>query len=138
MKWAVLFPDSRDPPTLYLSPPTGSCLDCSQPLTNMPHKPTSVKYVSTNVQITSQLKVTVRCKDCCVQYGFEKFGNNATDFTITPEMLYRQLLWTDACPIYSGLSLSMASFHSMVLLKGKEIWFNGTSTQKSHIVPEEW
>jgi hypothetical protein len=61
MKWAVLFPDSRDPPTseesLYLGPPTGSCLDCRQPLANMPHKPTSVKYVGTNGQIMSKLKV---------------------------------------------------------------------------------
>jgi hypothetical protein len=47
--------------------------------------------------------------------------------------LYNQLMCT--------YTLVLKCFKQFILLykgKGKEIWFNGTSTQKGHIAPEVW
>lgn len=62
----------EEPVNMFLAPPVSQCLKCNGNI-HAHHAPTVVTVFTTNGPLPGQ-KVTLRCKNCTINYRYDTYG----------------------------------------------------------------
>ena len=85
--------------TEILAPPVSNCIKCKSPLTSQNKMSTVTVFSLKKVQ--PAMKLSCRCKDCKLNYGYSMFGNAEEGFRFYEV----QRPYVEACMMYSWIEV---------------------------------